>query len=161
MVQNTSAQVNLQVAKAFLYQGSRLLLQLRDNIPEIIAPNHWGLFGGTVDEGETPAEAMKREIEEELCLVPPEPKYLLTWEAPDRPCTTYIFGIPLTVPTSELTLTEGQAFQLFTFEELTQVLLVPKIPRMLPQVVEAIASDELAAAWQEFRTKNLTWGMAH
>ncbi|MBD0310194.1 MAG: hypothetical protein ICV80_19425, partial [Microcoleus sp. T1-bin1] len=63
--------------------------------------------------------------------------------------------------TSQLTLTEGQAFQLFTFEELTQVLLVPKIPRMLPQVIEAIASDELTAAWQEFRTKNLTWGMAH
>jgi len=54
-------------------------------------------------------------------------------------------------------LTEGQALRLFTFEELTQILLVPKIPRILPQVVEAIASDELTAAWQEFRNKNLTW----
>ncbi|MEK0191427.1 hypothetical protein [Microcoleus anatoxicus] len=73
--------------------------------------------------------------------------------------TILLPAIPLTVPTSQLTLTEGQAFQLFTFEELTQVLLVPKIPRMLPEVVEAIASDELTAAWQEFSTKNLTLGM--
>lgn len=161
MVQNTPAQIRLQVAKAFLYQGDRLLLQLRDNIPEIVYPNHWGLFGGTVDEGESPAQAMKREIEEELCWIPPEPKYLLTWEAPEGAWTTYIFGVPLTVPTSELTLTEGQAFGLFTFEEMTQILLVPKIPRMLPQVVEAIASPELTAAWQEFKTQNLTWGVPH
>ncbi|HLO48328.1 MAG TPA: NUDIX domain-containing protein [Kamptonema sp.] len=161
MLENSPSPEKLQVAKAFIYQGTRLLLQLRDNIPEIIAPNHWGLFGGTVDEGETPAQAMKREIEEELCWIPPEPKYLLTWEAPERGCTTYIFGIPLTVPTKELTLTEGQALQLFTFEELTQILLVPKIPRILPQVVEAIASPELTTAWQEFNTKNLTWGIPH
>ncbi|HAT13259.1 MAG TPA: NUDIX hydrolase [Microcoleaceae bacterium UBA11344] len=157
MLENSPSPEKLQVAKAFIYQGNRLLLQLRDNIPEIIAPNHWGLFGGTVDQGETPAQAMKREIEEELCWTPPEPKYLLTWEAPERACTTYIFGIPLTVAVSQLILTEGQALRLFTFEELTQILLVPKIPRILPQVVEAIASDELTAAWQEFRNKNLTW----
>jgi 8-oxo-dGTP diphosphatase len=151
MLENSPSPEKLQVAKAFIYQGNRLLLQLRDNIPEIIAPNQWGLFGGTVDQGETPAQAMKREIEEELCWTPPEPKYLLTWEAPDRPCTTYIFGIPLTVAVSQLTLTEGQALRLFTFEELTQVLLVPKIPILLPQVVEAINSPELTTAWQSFQ----------
>lgn len=161
MLLNTPSSVTLEVSKAFLYQGSRLLLQLRDNIPEIIYPDRWGLFGGTVDEGETPAEAMKREIEEELCWTPPEPKYMLTWEAPERGCTTYIFGIPLTVPTSELTLTEGQALQLFTFEELTQLLLVPKIPRMLPQVVEAIASPELTVAWQEFTAKQINWSVSN
>ncbi|MCC3405806.1 MAG: NUDIX domain-containing protein [Microcoleus sp. PH2017_10_PVI_O_A] len=160
MVQNAAATVNLQVSKAFLYQGSRLLLQLRDNIPEIIAPDRWGLFGGSVEAGETPVEAMKREIAEELCWMPPEPKYLLTWEVPDRACTIYIFGIPLTVGTSQLTLTEGQAFQLFTFEELTQLPLVPKIPRMLPQVVEAIDFPELSLAWQEFTTKKLKWSVS-
>ena len=161
MLENSPSPEKLQVAKAFIYQGTRLLLQLRDNIPEIIAPNHWGLFGGTVDEGETPAEAMKREIEEELCWTPPEPQYLLTWETPEKAWTTYIFAVPLTIATSQLTLTEGQALRLFTFEELTQVLLVPKIPQMLPQVVEAIGSPELTAAWQEFNTKNLIWGVPH
>lgn len=159
MLENSPSPEKLQVAKAFIYQGTRLLLQLRDNIPEIIAPNHWGLFGGTVDEGETPAEAMKREIEEELCWTPPEPKYLLTWEAPEKAGTTYIFAVPLTVATSQLTLTEGQALRLFTFEELTQILLVPKISQILPQVVDAIASPELTIAWQEFKTKNLIWGI--
>lgn len=153
--------MTLQVSKAFIYQGTRLLLQLRDNIPEIIAPNHWGLFGGTVDEGETPAQAMKREIEEELCWTPPEPKYLLTWEAPERAWTTYIFSLPLTVAINHLTLTEGQAMQLFTFEEMTQICLVPKIPLILPQVIETIASPELTSAWQDFKRKNLTWRLPH
>lgn len=141
------------VAKAFIYQENRLLLQLRDNIDEIIHPNHWGLFGGTVDDGETSLQAMKREIEEELCWSPPEPKYLLSLEQPEFSCIVDIFGIPLTVGTSQLKLTEGQALGLFTFEELTKLLLVPKIPRLLPQVVGAIASPKLTAAWQEFKSK--------
>lgn len=153
--------MNRQVSHIYIYQGCRLLFQLRDNKPEIFYPDRWGLFGGTVDEGETPAQAIKREVAEELSWTPPEPKYLLTWEEPDRACTSYIFGVPLTVPTSELTLTEGQAFGLFTFEELTQLLLVPKISQMLPQVVEAIAFPELTAAWQEFNTKKLTRGIPH
>lgn len=145
--------MNRQVSHVFIYQGCRLLFQLRDNKPNISHPNHWGLFGGTIDVGETPDKAIKREIEEELCWKPPEPKYLLTWEETERACTTYIFGVPLTVRTDELILTEGQAFGLFRFEELTQLLLVPKFFQMLPLVVEAIASPELTAAWEECQSK--------
>jgi 8-oxo-dGTP diphosphatase len=137
-----------QAVKVFIYQGSRLLLQLRDNKPDIFFPNHWGLFGGLIDAGETPAEGLKREIEEELGWTPPEFKFLLRWDESDDPCVNHIFAAPLTVDLSQLKLTEGQALGLFALEELTQLLLVPKIPRLLPQVVEAIASEELTASWQ-------------
>ena len=33
-----------------------------------IHPGYWGRFGGTVDNGEAPAEAAKREVREELKL---------------------------------------------------------------------------------------------
>jgi len=55
----------------------RFLLQLRDDKPEIFYPNHWGLFGGAIELGESDEEALKRELFEEIAL-PPEsysPRY--------------------------------------------------------------------------------------
>lgn len=135
-------------AKAFIYQGSRLLLQLRDNKPEIPFPNHWGLFGGLLDPGEAPVDALQRELEEELGWKPRDFKFLLKWEDADDPCINYIFTVPLTVAVSQLKLTEGQAMELFAAEELNRLLVVPKILCLLPQVFEAIAADELTASWQ-------------
>ncbi|MEI6126224.1 MAG: NUDIX domain-containing protein [Pseudomonadota bacterium] len=44
----------------------KILLQLRDNKASIPYPNCWGTFGGQIEDGETPREAMLREIKEEL-----------------------------------------------------------------------------------------------
>src|SRR3954464_15468376 len=47
-----------------------LLLQLRD-IKAPTYPHHWGLFGGHMEEGESPDFAVWRELQEELQLTPP------------------------------------------------------------------------------------------
>lgn len=47
----------------------RYLMQLRDDKPEILIPDHWALFGGTVDSGETGEAAVRRELREELEFV--------------------------------------------------------------------------------------------
>jgi 8-oxo-dGTP pyrophosphatase MutT (NUDIX family) len=44
----------------------RYLMQLRDPKPEILLPDHWALFGGSLDPGETAADALRRELREEL-----------------------------------------------------------------------------------------------
>lgn len=47
-------------------EDGNYLLQLRDEIPGIYFPGHWGLFGGAMDAGEPPKAALKRELLEEL-----------------------------------------------------------------------------------------------
>lgn len=42
-----------------------LLMHLRDNLPTIAWPAHWSLLGGGTDDGETSAEAIVRELDEE------------------------------------------------------------------------------------------------
>lgn len=53
-------------AAALLIHDGRYLMQLRDDKPTILLPNHWALFGGSVDAGEDAAAAIRRELAEEL-----------------------------------------------------------------------------------------------
>ena len=54
------------VAALLVLEDGRYIMQLRDAIPNIFYPDHWGCFGGAVDHGEDPLEALKRELREEL-----------------------------------------------------------------------------------------------
>lgn len=44
------------------------VLQHRDDKPGIAAPGVWALFGGRVEDDETPQQAAVREVGEELCV---------------------------------------------------------------------------------------------
>jgi len=67
-----NSEPNLQtgnaVAAILLAADGRYVLQLRDDVPHIWYPGHWGLFGGSVDPGESELEALHRELREELEL---------------------------------------------------------------------------------------------
>jgi 8-oxo-dGTP pyrophosphatase MutT (NUDIX family) len=58
------------VAALLLLDDGRYIMQLRDPIPDIFYPDHWGCFGGAVGEGETSLAALRRELEEELEYAP-------------------------------------------------------------------------------------------
>jgi len=46
----------------------RYLMQLRDDEPDVSMRGYWGLFGGSLEEGEDPRTALARELREELCM---------------------------------------------------------------------------------------------
>jgi 8-oxo-dGTP pyrophosphatase MutT (NUDIX family) len=54
------------VAAIITVEDGRYLMQLRDDIPRIFYPGHWGCFGGAVGPGEEPVQALARELAEEL-----------------------------------------------------------------------------------------------
>jgi 8-oxo-dGTP pyrophosphatase MutT (NUDIX family) len=57
-------------AAALLVCDGRYLMQLRDDKPGLLLRGHWGLFGGTVEPGESAAAAIRRELVEELEFSP-------------------------------------------------------------------------------------------
>lgn len=65
------------VAAIICVEADGYLMQLRDARPDIWYPDHWGLFGGAIDPGETPLEALRRELDEELELQVTEAEFFV------------------------------------------------------------------------------------
>jgi len=53
-------------AALIILDDGRYLMQLRDDKPGIFYPNHWGLFGGAIEEKEDAEIALRRELQEEI-----------------------------------------------------------------------------------------------
>jgi 8-oxo-dGTP diphosphatase len=98
--------MSVAVALALLEREGRWLLQLRDDVPGIVAPGHWGLFGGHLDPGETPEQALRREVEEEINWVAGEVSLWFSHQEPHR--VLHVFHVQLTAPLETLELREGQ-----------------------------------------------------
>lgn len=107
-----------EVALAILYQDGRLLLQLRDDIPTILYPGCWAVFGGHLEVGESPFDAVIREIWEEIGFKLTEPSYFRPYS--DRHAIRHVFSHPLTVPLSQLNLQEGWDFGLASPADIDQ-----------------------------------------
>ena len=103
-----------EIAAAVIFDCSgRLLLQLRDDIPNILYPGKIGLFGGHREGEETFLECVVREIHEELSYyLPPERFESIGSRAgPDSEVpggtVSAEFFVAREVPVGKLNVTEG------------------------------------------------------
>jgi 8-oxo-dGTP diphosphatase len=106
----------VEVALAMLQRDGRWLIQLRDEIPTIVAPGCWGLFGGHLEAGETPEQALRRELLEEISWQPPDLELVMVHPIHRR--TAHVFRGELSVPLEQLQLLEGQDLDLVSPEHL-------------------------------------------
>ena len=106
------------VVLAILYREGQFLLQLRDDIPNIVYPGQWTLFGGHLEEGETPITGLQRELQEEIGYFVPEPLPFGIYSG-DR-AIRHIYHAPLTVPFNELVLGEGWDFALVSVDAIRE-----------------------------------------
>ncbi|NES84061.1 MAG: NUDIX domain-containing protein [Moorea sp. SIO2B7] len=106
----------IAVAIAILYQQGRFLLQLRDDIPGILYPGHWGLFGGHIESGETPDEALRRELVEEINYSVSEARKFRCYS--NAGVIRHVYHSPLRVAIDELILKEGWDLDLVTANDI-------------------------------------------
>lgn len=108
-------------AVIFTWDG-QYLLQQREARKGVDFPGMWGLFGGSVDPGESREGAIARELLEELGLAVASPAIFANLVFDERPrggwhCRRTYFEIEIEdSEVSRLTLHEGQAMSLFQIQ---------------------------------------------
>lgn len=114
----------------------RVLLQLRDDDPKIMFPNHWGITGGAGKPGETPDVTARREVAEETGMQleniePFRAYYFQETQAPggaragakrnSADYELYLFHAPCETPVEEMVCGEGRELRFFAPEQVAEI----------------------------------------
>lgn len=101
-------------------QAGRLLIYLRDDKAGIPFPNHWDLFGGYIEEGESPEQALRRELMEEIGIEPEQLRFYREFECLSGdvgPNIKYVFTGTTSFGANELQLLDvGQRIEAMPLE---------------------------------------------
>lgn len=129
MISNMRSFRRSDAAEAVLVTRRRELLLIKRTVDYPLLPGGvWALFGGRVKPGETPLEAVRREVREELGVrLGSRPNYRASrpFKVPGRQGMKHTFAFTIGRDLSRLSLREGGGFALFTEGELAGIALSP------------------------------------
>jgi NDP-sugar pyrophosphorylase family protein len=111
------------VSAILINQKGQVLLQQRDDNPAIRYPSHWSLFGGTIEDGESPETAVAREVKEEIDF--DMRNFGLFREFVQNNKQEFAFAGELSATLDQLTLSEGQGMNLFYPSQLKDLQIRP------------------------------------
>ena len=111
------------VATIVRTKEGRYVLAQRDEKPGIRYPGYYSLFGGGVEAGETYEEAARRELEEEIGIVAERMEHV--WQYRNNLKEEHVYAVEISVPLSELHLTEGKSFDAFDREQIDALKVRP------------------------------------
>ena len=135
------------------YSGDKVLMQLRDDIPAIPFPGHWGFFGGSVKANEHPDDTAVRELQEELglsttALTPMGMTCIVDLD--DLESHAYYFQ--LETPLEDIVLCEGMDFGLFTINDIQSgTLRSPKLGLHYPVIANPYLARTFGSLLEHIR----------
>ncbi len=101
-----------------------ILMQLRDDKPDIDAPGVWGFFGGLINANENPTDAAIRELEEEIDYKAKDIYHLNSGVITDLyNIYAHAFTVNLSVNIDNLSLWEGRDFKKVHFHEVLDAII--------------------------------------
>ncbi len=120
---------------AMIFHNGELLMLLRDDKPEVVNPNVWGIIGGGIEDNETPLEAIKRETKEEISIVPSGLTYM---GKSSREKYRYFAHLTRDEKDQVKLGDEGQALRFFEIDKLPTIKTTPKIKEWVDNNLDQI-----------------------
>ena len=114
------------VALIILYDREKRLLLQHRTLDAWIMPDYWAFFGGGIKDRETPDEAVRREVFEELNYraKAPELVYEQDYQIGDVRGYMYVFIQEFSGNKSALKLQEGQGWGGFKYTEISLLKMI-------------------------------------
>lgn len=142
---------------ALIFWENKVLLFHRDNIPTIPHPDCWHLTGGGIEKGETPLQAVKRELQEEVSYIPKILKYVLKFKRTNGTSFLYVsFVDDVAAKKFKLGPGEGQEIKFFTIEEALNLKLTPILETYLIKF-----RKEIKEAMETKNISKITFELSH
>lgn len=131
----------IEIAQVLLFdRDNRLLIYLRDDKADIPFPNYWDFFGGHLEAGETPEQALVREVKEELGIELVTYEFFRSYQCLQGdvyPNEKYIYRARIDSTIDELTLREGQRLASIEFDQCSRFKFANILATILKDFIAA------------------------